>query len=61
MEAHLWKEHGINVVLPRWLKIEEEEHFTSRKDNGASFFHNYKRERSIKHFLDVELKCNIFC
>ena len=31
MGAHLRKVHGIDVVLPRGLKIEEEEHLTLGK------------------------------
>ena len=50
-EAHLWKVRGINAVIPRGLKIEEEEHLTLGKDNGASYFNNYERERSIKLFF----------
>ena len=43
-------------MLPRGLKIEEEEQSTLRKDTDPSFFSNYKREWSIKLFLDPEVK-----
>ena len=57
MEAHLQKAHGIRVVLPRGLKIEEEEQSTSMRSTATSFFSHYERQRSIKRFLDPELKC----
>ena len=47
MEDHLQKAHDIRVILPRGLKIEEEYH---------SFFTNYKRQWSIRRFLDPKLK-----
>ena len=53
VKAHLQKAHGTNVVLPRGLRIEEEEHLTPRKDGDASFFNNYERERSIKHCFNI--------
>ena len=58
IEAHLQKAHGIHVILPRGLKIEEEEQSTSMKSTTTSFFSNYERQRSIRHFLDPELKYN---
>ena len=57
LEAHLRKVHDIHVMLPRGLKIDEEEHPT-RNDDGPSFFSNYERERSIKRFFDADLKYN---
>ena len=61
MEAHLQKAHEIHVILPRELKIEEEEKSTSMKSTITSFFSNYERQRSITHFLDLELKYNRQC
>ena len=58
MEAHLQKAHGIRVVLPRGLNIEEEEQSTSMRSTATSFFSHYERQRSIKRFLDPELKYN---
>ena len=60
MEAHLQKAHGIHVILPRGLKIEEEEEeqSTSMRSTTTSFFRHYERQRSIKRFLDPELKYN---
>ena len=58
MEAHLQKAHGIRVVLPRGLKIEEEEQSTSMRSTTTSFFSHYERQWSIKRFLDPELKYN---
>ena len=42
--------HGIDVVLLRGLKIEEEEQMTSG-DSGTSYSSNYEREMSIKRFF----------
>ena len=56
MEAQLQKVHGIDVVLPRELKIEEEEQSTPKKTSGPSFFNDYERQWSIKHFWDPEVK-----
>ena len=50
------KVHGIDVVLPRELKIEEEEQSTPKKTSGPSFFNDYERQWSIKHFWDPEVK-----
>ena len=58
MEAHLWKVPEPNVVLPRGLKIEEEEHSARGKVSGTSFFGNNEMERSIKHIFYFELKYN---
>ena len=58
MEAHLKKAHNIRVILPRGLKIEEEEKSTSMKSTTTSFFSNYERQRTIRRFLDPELKYN---
>ena len=56
MEAHLQKAHEIHVILPRGLKIEEEEKSTSMKSTITSFFSNYERVRSIMSFFNAELK-----
>ena len=40
MEAHLQKAHGIHVVLPQGMKIEEEELMTSWKSMATSFFND---------------------
>ena len=58
MEAHLQKAHGIHVILPRGLKIDEEEISTSMRSTATSFFSEYERQRSINRFLDPELKYN---
>ena len=51
LEAHLLKEHGIRTVLPRGLKIvEEEEAF----EGSPRYFNNYERER----FYNVDKKYN---
>ena len=58
MEAHLQKAHGIRVILPRGLKREEEEQSIYMRSTTTSFFSHYERHRSIKRFLDPELKYN---
>ena len=51
LEEHLLKEHGIRMVLPRGLKIvEEEEAF----EGSPRYFNNYERER----FYNVDKKYN---
>ena len=55
-KAHLQKVHDIDVVLPRGLTIEEEEQLTPENSSGPSFFNNYKRQWSIKHFLHPKVK-----
>ena len=55
LEAHLLKEHGIRIVLPRGLKIVEEE---EALEGTPKYFNNYERERSIKRFFNAYLKYN---
>ena len=55
IEAHLLKEYGIRIVLPRGLKIVEEEEVL---EGSSKYFSNYERERSIKRFFNVDLKYN---
>ena len=50
MESHLRREHAIDVVLPRGMRIEEEEGIP-----GACF-NSYERQRSLKRFMDPEIK-----
>ena len=52
----MWKVHGIDVVLPRVLQIEEEEHATSGRSNGVTWFNKYEHTISLKWFLDPEVK-----
>ena len=55
LEAHLLKEHGIRTVLPRGLKIVEEE---EALEGSPRYFSNYERERSIKRFYNVDKNYN---
>ena len=56
MEANLEKAHAIHVILPRGLKIEEEEQSTSGLSTSTSFFNDYERQRWIQRFMNPELK-----
>ena len=49
MEAHLWKTHCIDIVLPRGMRMEEE-------GTPGACFNNYERQRSLKHFTDPKIK-----
>ena len=55
LEAHLLKEHGIRTMLPRGLKIVEEE---EALEGSLKYFVKYKRERTIKCFFNANLKYN---
>ena len=48
--------HDISVVLPRGLRIEDEEQDTPKKTSGTTFFSKYERRRSLKQFMDPEVK-----
>ena len=52
MESHLRREHGIDIVLPRGMRIEEEEGIP------GVCFNNYERQRSLRRFMDPEIKYN---
>ena len=52
MEARLQKVCDIDKVLPRGLRIENEEHNTPRKNKGTTFFSNYKQQQSLRRFKD---------
>ena len=45
-------------MLPRGLRIEEEEQCTLRKNKGTTFFDNYKQQQSLKHFMEPKVKFN---
>ena len=55
LEAHLLKEHGVRTVLPRGLKIVEEE---EALEGSPRYFSKYERERSINRFFNVDQKYN---
>ena len=51
MESHLRREHGIDIVLPRGMRIEEE-------GIPGACFNSYERQRSLRRFMDPEIKYN---
>ena len=53
LEAHLLKEHGIRTVLPRGLKIVEEE---EALEGSPRYLSKYEQERSITRFYNVDKK-----
>ena len=50
IETHLCKTQGIDIVVPRGMRIEEEE------GTPGVWFNNYERQRSLKRFMDPEIK-----
>ena len=49
METHLHRAHGIDIVLPRGMRIEEE-------GTPGACFNSYELQRSLKRFMDPEIK-----